>query len=380
MTGFLDVLLRGFALAAQAVALGGVAFLLVVLAGETGAAAARARSRSTRLLTGAAVALAAIQILLLALHLSALAGGGAWPIGEAMATGFFQAGVARTLSALGLAAVAGRLREPSARAPRGAALALGVLVAAAAACMSHAVGRLEPRAPLLALDIVHQAAAAVWLGGLAHLVASAWRAGGPWPARMLRRFSAMAVAAVAALAGAGAGLLWVYVDGPAALVGTAYGLMVMTKIAIFGALLALGGLNYLALRRLRRDESLAPARVRWFVEVELGLGLTAVFVAASLTSLPPAVDVVADRATTAEVAQRFVPGWPRLASPALAEMPVEDREAPRTAADRAWSEYNHNVAGLFVLAMGGLACLHALWGVGGPATGRSSSCRSACSS
>jgi putative copper resistance protein D len=75
------------------------------------------------------------------------------------------------------------------------------------------------------------------------------------------------------------------------------------------------------------------------------------------------VDVVADRATAAEVVQRFVPGWPRLASPALADMPVEDRGAPRTAADRAWSEYNHNVAGLFVLAMGGLACLHALWGV-----------------
>src|SRR5205809_6209122 len=39
-------------------------------------------------------------------------------------------------------------------------------------------------------------------------------------------------------------------------------------------------------------------------------------------------------------------------SPSIADMPVDDRDAPRTAADRAWSEFNHNVAGLFVLAMG----------------------------
>ena len=38
---------------------------------------------------------------------------------------------------------------------------------------------------------------------------------------------------------------------------------------------------------------------------------------------------------------------------------VDDRDAPRTAADRAWSEFNHNVAGLFVLAMGLLAILYA---------------------
>src|SRR3989442_1401348 len=40
-------------------------------------------------------------------------------------------------------------------------------------------------------------------------------------------------------------------------------------------------------------------------------------------------------------------------------MPVDDRDAQRTAADRAWSEFNHNVAGLFVLAMGLLAILYA---------------------
>jgi copper resistance protein D len=40
-------------------------------------------------------------------------------------------------------------------------------------------------------------------------------------------------------------------------------------------------------------------------------------------------------------------------------MPVDDPHAPRTDADRAWSEYNHHFAGFFVLAMGVLAVCQA---------------------
>jgi putative copper resistance protein D len=95
------------------------------------------------------------------------------------------------------------------------------------------------------------------------------------------------------------------------------------------------------------------------VEVEFGLGVTVLFAAASLTSLPPAVDVVKDRATLAEVATRFTPRLPALTSPSITDMPVDDRNAPRTDADRAWSEYNHHFAGFFVLAMGLLAVFQA---------------------
>jgi len=38
---------------------------------------------------------------------------------------------------------------------------------------------------------------------------------------------------------------------------------------------------------------------------------------------------------------------------------VDDRNAPRTDADRAWSEFNHHWAGIFVLVMGLLALVHA---------------------
>jgi hypothetical protein len=74
--------------------------------------------------------------------------------------------------------------------------------------------------------------------------------------------------------------------------------------------------------------------------------------------LPPAIDVTADRPTLGEVSAQFTPRWPRLTSPPIDQLPIDNPEAPRTDADRAWSEYNHHVAGLCVLAMGALAILH----------------------
>ena len=134
--------------------------------------------------------------------------------------------------------------------------------------------------------------------------------------------------------------------------------MVLTKMVILAGLLVLGAANFFAVRRLAGQPPMSLQRVRRFVEVELGLGITVLFAAASLTSLPPAIDVVADRATLGEVATRFTPRVPSFTSPPIDELPVDDRNAPRTDADRAWSEYNHHVSGLFVLSMGTLAILH----------------------
>jgi putative copper resistance protein D len=231
---------------------------------------------------------------------------------------------------------------------------------AGSAWISHAAARPGPRGLLLALDAVHQVAAAVWIGGLVHLLAAAARRGeAAWPALLLKRFSTLALAAVAVLVAVGVGLSMSYIDGPAAVLGTAYGMMVLTKTSILALILALGATNFVAIRRFPAAADVGPARLRRFVEVEIGLGLTALFVAASLTSLPPAVDVVADRATFAEVATRFTPRWPTFTSSRLEEMPLADRNAPRTDADRAWSEFNHHFAGLVVAAMGLLAMLHA---------------------
>jgi putative copper resistance protein D len=113
--------------------------------------------------------------------------------------------------------------------------------------------------------------------------------------------------------------------------------------------------------------------LRRFAEAEVGIGFTVLLTAASLTSTPPAVDVLSDRVTGPEIAQRMTPRWPRLATPSPAELspatPLSipqnssvpgsfvpgQLHHPNNAADIAWSEYNHHWAGLVVLVIGLLA-------------------------
>jgi putative copper resistance protein D len=132
--------------------------------------------------------------------------------------------------------------------------------------------------------------------------------------------------------------------------------MIVTKLVLFAAALALAA----ASRRLVARASVHDGRLWRYVEVELGLAITVLFAAASLTSLPPAVDVRDDRAAPGEVAARFSPAMPRLTSPPVTELirdaePLMATPTARLPVERAWSEYNHHWAGLFVLLMGLLA-------------------------
>jgi putative copper resistance protein D len=155
----------------------------------------------------------------------------------------------------------------------------------------------------------------------------------------------------------GAALSALYVGEVAALVGTAYGIMILSKLALLLPVLALAAVNR---HLVRRAEGAAHPRLGRLVEVELGLAVTILFAAASLTSLPPATDVEADRATVAEVAARFAPALPRLTSPPVDDLiraadPLMAPPGERQAVEKAWSEYNHHAAGSFVLLMGLLA-------------------------
>jgi copper resistance protein D len=154
-------------------------------------------------------------------------------------------------------------------------------------------------------------------------------------------------------------LAWVYVGDLDALIGTGYGVMVLTKVVLLLATLTLGGINLLLVKSWRRSWSdPGPARrIPALVEAEVGLGVTILLAAASLTSLPPSIDIGADRASPAEVMARFVPKLPRLASPPVQDLlasagRIDDTLAERQPAEYAWSEYNHHMAGMFVFAMG----------------------------
>jgi copper resistance protein D len=418
MAGFLDVVLRGAILVLASLVLGGVAWTWLVLKAAPGAAPAPATALALRMVAIAAGLTALAQSATMLVALAEVRGAGGWPIAEFARTTFARAALVRVALGVVIALLALRVgRHPMGRAAW-AALATGAFaLVAASAVLSHAVARVEDRALLMLLDAAHQVAAAVWIGGLAHLTLYAgWRerqaprsvgaaaaspgkgvgglfqevpgaAGGGAAspgrdvggvlekargadtsghgvgddAQVVRRFSSLAFASVVVLVVAGVLLTWRYVGEWAALVGTAYGVMVLSKVVLLVAILALAALN---LRAVRAGAG-GDVRLRRFVEVELGLGVTVLFAAASLTSLPPAVDVTTDRATVREVAERFRPTPPRLSSPPVAELiaRAEPLMAPvtrREPVERAWSEYNHHWAGFFVLTMGLLAALERL--------------------
>jgi copper resistance protein D len=350
-----DVLLRGLALCGQAAAIGGVLCAWLVVCSE------RWPLRRLWLVVALGAAVVAVaQGLSLGVLVATLDRGPGWTAADLLASTYLTVSFVKIVASVALLAGALIVRERE-RVGGWWVLLLGAVVGllVSAAWSSHAAGRVEHRGALLALDALHQLGAAAWIGGLLHLVIGAFGTRrGDWPPAMLKRFSAFALTAVSVLLIGGIGLTLGYVDGLRALLGTAYGVMVVTKAVILAGVLMLGAANFFAVRRFAGSTPVPTVRLRRFVEVELGLGITVLFAAASLTSLPPAVDVVADRAAFGDVAERFTPRWPTLTSPAHDELPVDDPNAPRTDADRAWSEYNHHVSGLFVLVMGLLASLH----------------------
>jgi putative copper resistance protein D len=259
-----------------------------------------------------------------------------------------------------------------------------LLVIAAATLTTHANARLDGRGPLLVVEGLHQLGAAVWIGGLwCFLTAlNRCRDGREWR-RVGKRFSQMSMAGVACIVVSGIVMAWQYVGSLSGFYGTAYGVMTATKIVLLLSLLAFGGMNYLLVERLRQDPSTPVLRLKRFAEVELGIGFTIFFAAASLTSSPPAVDLTEDRVSMAEIIARNKPEWPRFTSPSQADLAIPqlqhqlDAEAaanstkplqavvegsgylpPRNAEDIAWSEYNHHWAGVFVVVIGLLALVN----------------------
>jgi copper resistance protein D len=373
--GFLSVLLRGGTLALDTLVMGGTIFVLWTLRGFDRARAADCVWESVRrLLFWSAAAMAAVELCWLAANSAILQTTTGLTFREVSGANFFIAGAA---GACGAAVIAGATARKQWRPSPGlllpAAIALGGQV-----MTSHAAGRLEHGLVLLPLTTLHQAATAAWIGGLPYLLMVLVRAKDVKAADALcRRFSRTAMASVAALAASGAAMSLVYVGSPAAVYGTSYGAMVVSKVALLGLLLLLGGLNFQLVRR-KAMAAMSRLSLRRFAEAEIGIGFTVILAAASLTSQPPAVDLAQGRVNAAEIAQRMRPRWPRLETPPLAALspptplafeqpgapsgltsyvPGAPTYQPSGPGDIAWSEYNHHWAGLIVLAAGLLAVL-----------------------
>ncbi|GAC1343703.1 MAG: CopD family protein [Acetobacteraceae bacterium] len=380
--GYLSIVVHGLTIVAQSVALGGLLFLVLLARPfasglREGAELAR---RVARLAGWSAVGLVICETLTLGMEAAVLVSTLDLGIGGVLGATFMVAGFVKIVAA-GALAVCLFARRPLGAAPL---LGLGATVLVAATLTTHAAARLEHGGLLMAASALHILGAAVWIGGIPCFVIALRQVhGGEAFRRVGARFSRMSMAGVGCILVSAAMFSLFYVGSWEAVYGTAYGVMVGAKVVMFGTLLLLGLGNFLIVERLRADLATPVLRLRRFAEVEIGIGFSIFFAAASLTSVPPAVDLRQDRVTWSEIVERNAPAWPRLASPehdalALPALQAQlDQEAvaqqrtaqpaftpgsgelpARNAADVAWSEYNHHWAGLFVLAIGALALLH----------------------
>ena len=362
--GFLSVLLRGFALAFEALTLGGIIFIFAII-----------RKLSCNSVTPAtglwlrcfASLLAVTQVCVVGMNSAILANSTGLRLVDIAGATFWAAGALSVSGALGVVIFAASRLFPIVAPVAFAFIAVGSVM------MSHSVARLDHRGVLVAFTLVHHVASAAWIGGLPYLLIALRRTTGGQSAAIVARFSKLAIVSVVLLIGAGAALALAYVGSFTGMLGATYGVMLSAKVILTAGLLLLGALNFRIVRAIGRGRATDVLPLRRFAEAEVGIGFTVLLAAASLTSTPPAIDVRSDQVPLREIVRRIQPQWPRMRTPSVTELsrvtplasppqgilpesfvPGQSRNS-NGPADIAWSEYNHHWAGLVVLFAGILA-------------------------
>jgi putative copper resistance protein D len=179
-----------------------------------------------------------------------------------------------------------------------ALLSAGALVAVAWA--GHAAAVDPASLPALSADACHVLAAGVWIGGLAplaRLLRVAGRPEGadarPFAVLTARRFSALALGAVAVIVATGAWNAWVEVGDVAGLVGTRYGHLLLLKLTLLVPIVCLGAFNRRRLVPALGGEAEtvgrpAMRRLGATVGTETLFGLAILAIVAGLAETPPA--------------------------------------------------------------------------------------------
>ncbi|WP_236666294.1 copper resistance CopC/CopD family protein [Nocardioides baculatus] len=126
-----------------------------------------------------------------------------------------------------------------------ALLLAGALVALLGPSLVGHTRAFAPAPVLVAWDVIHVTAGAVWLGGLVGLVLSLRALAGRevLAAQTLSRFSTIAAFALVVVSAAGAFLAWRILGSWAGFVETAYGWLLLAKIGIALVVAAIGGWN-----------------------------------------------------------------------------------------------------------------------------------------
>jgi putative copper resistance protein D len=373
LANFIDDFLGGLMIISYALVVGSVlwTFFILKIASASRAADSILHCSAKVLHTGA-IALACTVGLKLVIKGAVLAGTlGELPIAAYAGTVQFQAGLLRLILALGYIYVAKLLlKEPARLNVWQIAAALTIPLVISGAWLVHAVGRFEYRIMLMIATVVHQLAAAVWFGCVAQLLALWYtarkdaEAKALWP-HAISRFSGLGMTSVILLICTGIPLTFVYVGSLDGLFGTGYGSLIVIKVWLLLAALGFAYLNNRAGRRWLENQQAdgITKKVPFYIEAETFLLIGVLFIAATLSSQPPSIDIPDRTAAVSEVLNMFQPRLPIVTSPTHEALLAG--EAGRVAvvnkipseAARDWSDYNHNIAGIFLTIMGVLAMM-----------------------
>jgi putative copper resistance protein D len=186
--------------------------------------------------------------------------------------------------------------------PRWIALGAALCLIAAIAWTGHAASTLDELGFLhLTADALHLCAAAAWVGGLVSLalllrVVRCHRAsvGVALELDVLRRFSALGMASVAALVISGAVNSWILVGSWRALATTEYGWILVLKIAAFGVIVGFAAVNrfWLTPRLAMPAEGDVFCWLLRNISAEIALGLFIFAVVGVLGTLHPAAHLL----------------------------------------------------------------------------------------
>jgi copper transport protein len=289
---------RFFGYAGALLAVGGIAFL-----GFASQAAATRAER--RLLVGAAVVsllAAAAGVVFQTVVASGLGSRAATDtalIGDTLRDQFGTSAIVRAvgLVVLAIGVVLGTRREGRSRY---AVAGVGALITLLSFPLTGHTRSTSPRALIFGADLVHLAAASVWVGGLAFLGFAIRRRQDDRPnrkvlAQTVSRYSVMATSAVFALAAAGLLFAWKQTGSIDALTSTRYGALLIAKVILA---LAVGGVglynNRVLVPAIEVNPSRGPVReLGRTVRAEVIVLLGVIAVTAVLVNVKPAREAVA---------------------------------------------------------------------------------------
>lgn len=160
------------------------------------------------------------------------------------------------------------------------------LIAVSYAFVGHSLG--EPRWLLGGLLVIHLLAAAFWVGALAPLHRTTRDAD---RVDILHRFGVIAMGTIAVLVGAGLAFALNMTGSAAALIGTAYGRILLAKLLVVALLLGFGALNkWWLVPALAEGRPFAARSLRRSIVFETLAIAMILLVTATLTSVttPPA--------------------------------------------------------------------------------------------